>query len=427
MRKQIVSLALVLVLAAGLAPMASASRESPIDKHIITGFVNQGKQISVVNWQENDRPVSVEDYPDLPEKVLVYLDDEPEAVELPVGWRSVGLNSDPEDTFYDQLSPQWDETAYTLDRGLDYLRDAPYVGVFFEPGEEASLMSVTGTTYETSVYEFLTKTKGLNAAAACGIMANIQKESSFYPNNLQGSYEKKLGYTDATYTAAVDNGSYTNFVHDSAGYGLCQWTYWSRKQGLLNYARSKGVSIADLQMQLEYMFSSGEMSSAVYNRLKSVENSAEGAYQAASCFCLEYEKPANMETQAAIRGNLAKNTYWPQYGGGPIDCTCSTDYAGTYICTSKTTLNIRSGHGTSYPSLGLIGKGEEVWVSKASGLSDSDWAHVSYNGIEGLASMQYLEKKPTARPAVRSWISRTGMGEKDTGSAKYGVNYYVCY
>jgi len=26
--------------------------------------------------------------------------------------------------------------------------------------------------------------------------------------------------SDAQYTAAVDNGSYTNFIHDSAGYGL---------------------------------------------------------------------------------------------------------------------------------------------------------------------------------------------------------------
>ena len=35
---------------------------------------------------------------------------------------------------------------------------------------------------------------------------------------------------DKQYTAAVDNGSYKNFVNDSAGYGLAQWTYSSRKQ-----------------------------------------------------------------------------------------------------------------------------------------------------------------------------------------------------
>ena len=57
------------------------------------------------------------------------------------------------------------------------------------------------------------------------------------PKNLQNSYESKLGFTDDTYTAAVDNGSYGNFVKDSAGYGLAQWTYWSRKENLLNFAR----------------------------------------------------------------------------------------------------------------------------------------------------------------------------------------------
>lgn len=49
-----------------------------------------------------------------------------------------------------------------------------------------------------------------------------------------------------TYTAAVDSGKYTDFVHDSAGYGLAQWTYWSRKEGLLKLTQKKGVSIGNL-------------------------------------------------------------------------------------------------------------------------------------------------------------------------------------
>lgn len=56
-------------------------------------------------------------------------------------------------------------------------------------------------------------------------------ESGLMPNNLQNTYNNKLGKTDAEYTAAVDNGSYGNFVKDSAGYGLAQWTYWSEKAG----------------------------------------------------------------------------------------------------------------------------------------------------------------------------------------------------
>ena len=96
--------------------------------------------------------------------------------------------------------------------------------------------------------------KGMNDFAIAGIMGNIYAESGFKPTNLQNTYEKKMGYTDASYTAAVDDGSYTNFVKDSAGYGLVQWTYWSRKQALLEYARSVGKSIGDLSMQLDFMW-----------------------------------------------------------------------------------------------------------------------------------------------------------------------------
>ena len=34
---------------------------------------------------------------------------------------------------------------------------------------------------------------------------------------------------------------------------MAQWTYWSRKQGLLEYAQSKKCSIGDLTMQLEFL------------------------------------------------------------------------------------------------------------------------------------------------------------------------------
>jgi hypothetical protein len=79
-------------------------------------------------------------------------------------------------------------------------------------------------------------------------MGNLFAESCFIPTNLQNTYEKKLGFTDATYTKAVDNGTYSNFIKDGAGYGIAQWTFWSRKQNLLNFAKSQQKSIGDLNM-----------------------------------------------------------------------------------------------------------------------------------------------------------------------------------
>ena len=75
------------------------------------------------------------------------------------------------------------------------------------------------------------------------------------------------------------------------------------------------------------------------------------------------------------------------------DCACSDSYAGFYTCTTTSSaLNIRSGHGTSYASVGSIPPGEEVYVAR----SDGVWAHVEYNGITGYASMTYLKRADEA-------------------------------
>ena len=91
---------------------------------------------------------------------------------------------------------------------------------------------------------------GLTPAGAAGLMGNLYAESGLNPRNLQNSFEKKLGFTDETYTVAVDNGTYTNFVHDGAGYGLAEWTNVDRKRLLLAYAKARGRSVGDLDKQL---------------------------------------------------------------------------------------------------------------------------------------------------------------------------------
>jgi LPXTG-motif cell wall-anchored protein len=82
----------------------------------------------------------------------------------------------------------------------------------------------------------IAKAYGLSDIAAAAILGNAQAESGVNPANLQGSYEKSLDFTDDSYTDAVNNGQYNNFVHDSAGYGLFQFTHWSLKQDLYNEA-----------------------------------------------------------------------------------------------------------------------------------------------------------------------------------------------
>ena len=111
-----------------------------------------------------------------------------------------------------------------------------------EDKPSAPVETPSETNVEKTIWDFFTG-KGLNAFAVGGIMGNLFAESALRPENLQNTYEKKLGMTDLEYTKAVDNGSYTNFVRDSAGYGLAQWTYWSRKQELLEYAQQVGYAV----------------------------------------------------------------------------------------------------------------------------------------------------------------------------------------
>ena len=89
-----------------------------------------------------------------------------------------------------------------------------------------------------------------NPYGTAALMGNLFAESSLRSNNLQDSYEAGLGYTDVTYTQAVDDGRYANFTSDQAGYGLAQWTVQNRKSELLAFANERGGSISDLDNRL---------------------------------------------------------------------------------------------------------------------------------------------------------------------------------
>ena len=98
------------------------------------------------------------------------------------------------------------------------------------------------------------KSKGFTDCGVAGLMGNLYAESGLIPTNLQNSFQNKLGMTDSQYTSAVDNGTYNNFIKDKAGYGLAQWTYWSRKQNLLQFCQSRNKSIGDLNTQLDFLY-----------------------------------------------------------------------------------------------------------------------------------------------------------------------------
>lgn len=169
------------------------------------------------------------------------------------------------------------------------------------------------------IWDFF-KSKGLNDYACAGILGNADAESGLKPNNLQDTYQKKLSMTDEEYTKSVDDGIYDNFVYDAAGYGLFQFTYWTLKKGLLEYARKTNRSIGNLDMQLEYSWSTFEKS---YSSMLSTLKTARSVLEASNAVLLKFECPADqsvsMQNKRAAYGQKYYDKYATNVANGSLN------------------------------------------------------------------------------------------------------------
>ena len=154
---------------------------------------------------------------------------------------------------------------------------------------------------------------GLTPAGAAGLMGNLQAESGLNPRNLQNSYEKKLGMSDDDYTAAVDCGAYGSFVTDGAGYGLAQWTHPSRKAALLAYAKARGRSIGDLDMQAGYLLQELQ---ALFRGLWDKLCSTASVREASDCVLLQFERPADQSAENCARRAQLGRRFFDLFAGG---------------------------------------------------------------------------------------------------------------
>lgn len=152
--------------------------------------------------------------------------------------------------------------------------------------------------------------KGMNEYGVAGVMGNLYAESGLRAANLQNTYEKSLGMTDAEYTAAVDAGTYTNFVKDSAGYGLAQWTYWSLKQDMYNYIKKLGKSIGDLNAQMEFL---AWQLSTQYTAVWKVLTTATSVREASDAMLLKFERPADQSEAVQKKRAEYGQKYYDQF------------------------------------------------------------------------------------------------------------------
>ena len=186
-----------------------------------------------------------------------------------------------------------------------------------------------------TIWNFLKK-EGFNNYGAAGLMGNLDAESGLRSNNLQDTYSRKFGLSDTQYTQKVDNGTYTNFVKDEAGYGLAQWTYWSRKQNLLNYAKAKGKSIGDLEMQLEFLCKElkEQYTNSVYNILKT----ATSLQQASDAVLMNFERPLNAASHKSKRAEMGM-IYYNKFAKGVENIMATNTYKKSHAVKLSTNFN----------------------------------------------------------------------------------------
>lgn len=160
--------------------------------------------------------------------------------------------------------------------------------------------------------------KGLTPWGAAGLMGNLQAESGMLPNKveilcLQRLKENGQIYTDETYTAAVDCGkvsrkTFLNPLPDRQyGYGVCQWTSPERKAGLYDLCKQRGVSIADLETQLDWLISELNVS---YKNVLNVLKSAQTVQEASDYVLCNFEQPDDCGPAVrAYRASLGEKIY----------------------------------------------------------------------------------------------------------------------
>lgn len=147
---------------------------------------------------------------------------------------------------------------------------------------------------------------GMTKEGALGVMGNMMAESGLKANIVQRGM---TSLTDEMYTSMIDNG-WKSF-EDSVGYGLCQWTYFSRKRALLAFAKSKGVSVGDEAMQVEFCIR--ELTESYHNVMLVLQTSHD-LYECTKTVCVRYEQPAVNNVDA--RYKFAQQLQAELLGGG---------------------------------------------------------------------------------------------------------------
>lgn len=159
-----------------------------------------------------------------------------------------------------------------------------------------------------------------NEYGVAGLMGNLAAESGIIPYRVQGDNMPPYTFSK-DYTAQVDSGtiSESEFVNDGpngGGYGLAQWTYYTRKQNMYNLYKSGGYSsIGSIELGMDFL--SQELQSDFPDVWDTLVN-ATSIREASNKVLHDFESPADQSEEVEeYRASLGQDIYNQYSGTGP--------------------------------------------------------------------------------------------------------------
>lgn len=142
---------------------------------------------------------------------------------------------------------------------------------------------------------------GMSREGACGFMGNLQAESGLEACRLQGDFTANRS-TSRAYVAAVSNGMITRqqFGFDQRGFGLAQWTYFSRKLALYDFWTASGEALDSDEMQIRFALQELRTMSE-FSGVWAVLTVSHNLRQCTEIVCSVYENPAEKNYDARVR------------------------------------------------------------------------------------------------------------------------------
>lgn len=165
-----------------------------------------------------------------------------------------------------------------------------------------------------------------NETGVAGLMGNLYAESGCTPYACQPTrpYPVCETYIDNVDSHRISRDDFINHgcsadggvSSGQLGFGLAQWTYYTRKEGLYDYMFANGSSIGNLSNQIQYVIQEIRSDSTMWD----IVANATDINTVADYILLNYENPKDKSvTVKKVRRGYAVDIYNEYSGSVPIE------------------------------------------------------------------------------------------------------------